>query len=265
MADYEKLRHFFSQHSEETEEDRKNIFGQLWKDKLILIDEFLMAYSTVLEGYWHKEDSNFENELNKFAKINTSSNDTRDVAINEGGFTEKEIQILEQKNQLLYDEDFLIRAYQEMLSHDYDPTTLDQVIIRDHLWALWSFYQLMPEILADQSISFTLLTKIEFITLKLFMIASQIMIHLCVEGNYFDYEQKRQKAIRGGMGTDQIKRKILEGYKLISINGLSKHGVAVQIQEILDKKYVCPPGKKHFTSLDTIKRRLEEEKLPPFD
>ncbi len=263
MFDYEKLRHFFSQQSEKTEEDGKIVLGQLWKVKLILIDEFITAYSSILEGFWYKENSNFEMELNKFAKIN-SSNDARNIAINEADYTDEEIQLLEQKARLLYDEDFLIASYQEMLSPNYDPTTIDPVMIRDHLWALWNIYQFMPEILGDKSISITFLTKIEIATLKLFAIGGQIMIHLCAEGNYFDYEQKRCKAIRRGMGTGENKRRILETYRLISINGKSKHGAAVQIQEILDKKYVCAPGKKHFTSLDTIKRRLKEEKLPPF-
>lgn len=264
MFDYEKLRYFFSKQSEKSEEDEKIVLGQLWKEKRILIDEFLLAYSSILEGFWYKENSNFESELNKFVKINTTPNDARNIAIKEGDYTDNEIHILEQKAQLLYNEDFLIAAYQQMLSPNYDPITLDLVIIRDHLWALLNLYYFMPEMLGDRSISVTLLTKFDVATLKLFAIGGQIMMRLCAEGNYFDYEQKRHKAIRRGMGTGENKRKILEAYKLISINGQSKHGAAVQIQEILDKKYVCAPGKKHFTSLDTIKRRLKEKKLPPF-
>lgn len=263
MFDHEKLRHFFSQHSEKTEEDAKNVLGQLWEEKRILIDEFLMAYSSILEGFWYKENTNFEIELNKFVKINILSDDARNIAITEGDYSEKEIQILEQKAQSLYDEHFLIAAYHEMLSPNYDPLTLDLVIIRDHLWALLNFYNFMPELLGDQ-FSITLLTKFEVATLKLFAIGGQIMMRLCADGNYFDYEQKRNIAIRRGMGTDENSRKILEAYKLISVNGQSKHEAAVQIQEMLDKKYVCAPGKKHFTSLDTIKRRLKEKKLPPF-
>jgi len=249
MFDFEKLGNFLSQQSEKSEEDEKIVLSQLWKEKEITIDEFITAYSSVIEAFYNKEQSNFTKELLKAIELNNSINESVSYCENDNQFNLCETHF--------YNEDYLIEAFKEILSPQYDPRALNPVIIRDHLWILWNFYRWMPEILKDSSISLTLFTKIEVSTLKIFAYAGQMMMNIYVQGNNFDFGRKRGEKISKAklIIKDNLKREVLKIYHNIYVKGKRKHTLAKEIRELIN----------NGQSITTIKRWLGEEKLPPFD
>jgi len=250
MFDFEKLGNFFSQQSEKSEEDEKIVLSKLWKEKEITIDKFITAYSSVIEAFYNKEQSNFTEEFLKAIELNNSLNESVSYCENDNQFNLYE--------NSYFNEDYLIEAFKEMLSPQYDPRALNPVIIRDHLWVLWNFYRWMPEILKGHpSISITLFPKIELSTLKIFAYAGQIMMQIYFQGNYFDYGRKRGENISKAkqLVKDNSKREVLKMYRNKYIEGNRKHTLAKNIKESI----INGP------SITTIKRWLAEEKLPPFD
>lgn len=248
MLDFEKLANFLSHQSEKSKEDEKIVLSQLWKEKELIIDKFITAYSSILEAFYNKEQSNFTNEFEKAIELNKSINES--------------VIYCEDYNQFNLDEAYFcnedyLASIKEILSPQYDPRALNPVIIRDHLWVLWNFYRWMPIILKNASISITLFTKIEVSTLKIFAYAGQIMMNIYVQGNSYDFGQKRGKNISKAKQIikDISKKEVLAIYHKIYAKGKPKHTLANEIKESIN----------NGPSITTIKRWLGEEKLPPFD
>jgi hypothetical protein len=97
------------------------------------------------------------------------------------------------------------------------------------------------------------------VLLKLIKIVTLNTVFRVHDGCYADKEFSRHEKIRKQARKEEKKNLILDIYKKIDITNKSKHRVATEVHNKLIKKEQKPP------SIATIKRRLEEEDLTPFD
>lgn len=253
MHEYKKLVDFVSKRLGNTKADYDKELEQIWGEKEKLIDKVLVAYCNTFAAYCDCKTakSYFADELienDKLEKYIKSPDWKSEVSIDSAHSA---------KNSP-FNEDLLIETYDKILSPNYDPKKLDMFEKRNHLCALWFFYKMLP-VLSKEPLPLNVVMKFDLSMMKLIVLCSQLLTALQYTGSHHDSELKRYKAIRHGRGTEENKRKSLEGYKLISWNGQTQNGLAVQIRQKLCEKYSQVP------SLDTIKRHLKREKLPPFD
>ncbi len=152
---------------------------------------------------------------------------------------------------------YIIYLIEELLHSNYSPP-VDYDEIEDHLFALWVLFVMIPKAIPSIKLS-SIFKKLELTTIKLIAQASMSLIEMKYKGKYFDHQFNRLAKIKRKKGKDQNEILIIHTYKAIQKDGKSKHRISTEIYNKLSVDLLKPP------SLDTIKRRLKEAGLPPFD
>ncbi len=155
----------------------------------------------------------------------------------------------------------IIGLIKRLIDSEYLPP-LNCHEIEFDLFALWVLFVAIPKTMPDLDLS-PILKRLELTLIKLIAQASRFIAEMKYKWKYDDHEFFRIENIGKQKGKDEKRVRIFNAYEIIQINGKSRHKVATEIWSKLNEP--SPQGKIDPISIDTIKRRLKEADLPPFD
>jgi len=232
---------------------KKNFFERLWKTKLQLLYDTFMKYYICFEAYslCHK-CGNFREMVVKGNKIRLNINYKTCLSFSEKIEYFSNRYNLFNKNDVVNDD--LIRR---IISFNYSLPNKDYESILHHFTVFYCLCIVSPSYYNEITYKYIDLSLMQFIGFL-----RELTVDIIHKGDKSDKEFKRAQSIRKGKKKEERRILITQSYNKLQLNHkTTKHNVACAIRSMLGTQLQS----SEVPSLDTIKRRLKDAKLPPFN